>query len=422
MATIHHIQTWPEPHPPEVLPHSTRLLCRIFETIRIGHLGLTTPEGNYFSFGKRDGGPQAHIIVHHPDFFRTVLERGSLALGESYVKGWWDVADKRLTDFFGIILRNRLYDRVRESALLSLHFAWEQLLASPRFLRSARKNIVHHYDLGNEFFQLMLDPTMAYSCGYQLRFTDSLEQMQQQKYRLLAEKLGLGRGGSLLDIGCGWGGFLIYAAEHYARIRGKGITLSPAQTDLARKQIAERGLSDRVQIELLDYRRLTGKFDYVVSVGMFEHVGRANYSTFFAKVAEVLREGGTGLLHCIGVIDPPDVKPDPWMATYIFPGYRLPRLDELTAGLRQAGLLAAHIENLKPHYAVTLFKWRERVERQRQRIRALDAKYDDSFFRLWKYYLCCCEAGFRYGEMQLYQLLFTKGNQWTFPLNLRWEV
>lgn len=401
---------------------SRKLLCRIFEEIRVGYLEMTTPDGVCERFGDSKSQLRAHFIVKHPDCFDKILYGGSLGLGEAYMDGYWEVKGDRLVEFFGIILLNKLDQRVRENLILIARFLIEQAIASPRFLRSAQKSVMHHYDLSNDFFKLMLDQTMAYSCGYQQNSKDTLLDLQVQKYERIAKKLCLERGGLLLDIGCGWGGFLIYAAQHYPNISGRGITISPAQREFAISRISELGLTDRITVDLLDYRELQQKYDFIVSVGMFEHVGKASYRIFMEKLSQSLKEGGIGLLHTIGTIEPPEAEQDPWMATYIFPGYRLPRLAELTAEMQKQNLLIGHLENIKLHYATTLSKWRERINQNRQQIQELGLQFDLRFFRMWNYYLQCSEAGFCYGQMQVYQLLFSKGNQWVLPMNLEWAA
>jgi cyclopropane-fatty-acyl-phospholipid synthase len=281
----------------------------------------------------------------------------------------------------------------------------------PILIQNSRQNVQHHYDLGNDFYQQFLDPTMTYSCGYQLQKTDSLEQMQRQKYELTCRKLALQPGESLIDIGCGWGGMLIYAAEHYG-ISGTGVTLSEPQARLARERIEQRGLSDRLKVVIADYREVQGQYDKFVSIGMFEHVGKGNFSTFMQKASDLLTANGIGLLHTI--VTQSNERNGAWVDKYIFPGGYAPQLHELTQELWVAKLSVAHYENLKPHYAETLKRWAENFTNNRTTITSLDPRYDERFLRMWYLYLQSFEASFRYGGLHVYQLLFYKGKQWQF--------
>jgi cyclopropane-fatty-acyl-phospholipid synthase len=390
------------------------LFINLLEELGEGYMELSLPGDREFEFGARGSEPQAHWLVYDSRCFARILGGGALALGESYVDGWWDEEHDRLVDLIGIALRNNLEGRMRKHPLLALRVLWQCLVDNPRFLSRARRNTERHYDLGNVFFEQMLDPSMAYSCGYQCEPEDSLEKMQLQKYHLICAKLGLERGGKLLDIGCGWGGLLMYAAQRYEDITGVGITLSRGQYELANRRIEKAGLAHRLEVRLCDYRQLKGKYDFIVSVGMFEHVGRSSYGVFMRRAEALLKPEGMGLLHTIGVLDPPAVKPDAWTSTYIFPGARLPRLDEILREMRRASLSVGHVQNLQPHYAKTLEKWRENFRTNEPRIRTLGPQFNDRFMRMWNYYLQATEASFRYGATQVYQILFCKGLQWKF--------
>jgi len=204
-------------------------LLRIFEKIKRGYLLITTPRQNQISFGDPSAGLRAHWIIRQPECFREMLCRGSLGLGESYMKGWWDEEEDRVTDLLSIILSNNLHDSVKRNVGLALRLAYHRLLNSPYLLANSRRCIKKHYDLSNRLFELFLDQSLSYTCGYKLNPSDTIEDMQKQKYQLICDKLGLDRGGRLLDVGCGWGGFLIYAAQQYKNIQGLGITISSEQ-------------------------------------------------------------------------------------------------------------------------------------------------------------------------------------------------
>lgn len=256
---------------------------------------------------------------------------------------------------------------------------------------------------------------MTYSCGYQLRPTDDLETMQRQKYELICRKLALQPGESLIDIGCGWGGMLIYAAQNYG-ITGTGITLSNEQAALAKKRITEHGLDDKIKIEIRDYREIEGQYDKFVSIGMFEHVGKGNFAAFMEQAKALLKPHATGLLHTIATES--SEKVSPWLEKYIFPGVYIPQLHEIAREMRTAKLTIAHCENLKLHYAETLRHWRENFITNRETIAALSPMYNERFQRMWDLYLQSSEASFRYGSVQIYQILFFRDKQWKLDMAL----
>ena len=218
-----------------------------------------------------------------------------------------------------------------------------------------------------------------------------------------------------MDIGCGWGGMLIYAAEHYG-VSGTGITLSVEQANLAQAQIEQKGLSERIKIVLADYREVTGQYDKFVSIGMFEHVGKGNFDTFMQKASDLLTPNGVGLLHTI--VTQSNERNGAWVDKYIFPGGYAPQLHELTQALWTAKLPIAHCENLKPHYAETLKQWAANFTSNRAKIASLDPAYDEKFLRMWYLYLQSFEASFRYGGLHVYQLLFYQGKQWRLDVPL----
>ncbi len=410
----------PSPLPPRnaALRGSLKTFDNILRHINVGHLSLHCPDGTRLEYGNPEARLNARVFVNNQDFFSRVLSSASLALGETYVEGWWDVEGDRITDFIGLLLRNRLYEKVRGSFSTLIRTAWERIKNAPTTISKARECVSFHYDLNNDFYSCFLDPTMAYSCGYQYHPGDSLEDMQRQKYDLICEKLGLDRGGKMLDIGCGWGGFLVHAAKRCRMLRGKGITLSRNQHELTEQRIVENHLENSLEVKIEDYRETRGFYDFVVSVGMFEHVGRESYGEFFRRASILMKPDAVGLLHTIGLTDDPGVKPDPWIQRYIFPGSRLPRLEEIVSGMQRNGLVPAHVENLKMHYAETLRHWKNNFERNYSRIRLLDPNFDSRFFRLWNYYLQTCEASFRHSSVQLYQILFCREDHWPFPRQL----
>jgi cyclopropane-fatty-acyl-phospholipid synthase len=380
-----------------------------------GALTIVEADGSQFDLGQGASSERITLRIHRPELFNRIAQGGSRAFGESYAEGWWDVDNDKLQELFSLLFANGI-DRAFQAGPIQRMIQMLQrarLWISPR--EAARADIHAHYDLGNDFFREMLDPSMAYSCGYARNDGDSLEKMQQQKYERIALKLGLDQGGSLLDIGSGWGGLIMYVAQKFPNVRATGITISEEQYLYAHRQIASAGLRDRVTVRFLDYRDIEGSFDFVVSVGMFEHVGFANYTPFFQKVRELLKPSGRALLHTIGLEEDPTFQQDPWLERYIFPGTRLPRLEELAREARNAQLAVGHVENLRPHYAETLRHWQDNFTKSWERISQLGPKFDQQFFRMWNFYLQLCEACFIDSTVELYQLLMTPRPNWNFP-------
>ena len=399
------------------LPSGERYLYQLFTLIKKGNLTVVNPSGKVFHFGE-ESSPGLCLKIHNPDTYDRALTFGVLGFCEAYMEGWWDEENDRLAEMIGLLFRNNVYSKAsqRVTIPLLLKIITQRLRTVPTTIQNSRKNVQHHYDLGNDFYQLFLDPTMTYSCGYRIQETDSLEQMQLQKYELICKKLALQPGESLIEIGCGWGGMLIYAAENYG-ISGTGITLSVEQAALAKQRIEQKGLSDKIKIEIADYREIKGQYDKFVSIAMFEAVGKDSFTTFMQKASELLIPDGVGLLHTITTQG--KERLGAWVAKYIFPGGYLPQLHELTQELWAAKLTVAHCENLKPHYAETLKHWAENFTENRDTIASLRTTYDERFLRMWYFYLQSSEISFRYGSLGIHQLLFYKGKEWRLdvPLN-----
>ncbi len=390
---------------------------RFLSQIQEGHLTMTDPQGFILHYGLPGSELAAHMIIHNVDFYRRVCTHGTLGFGESYMEGWWDCADGELMECVAIFLLNKLHQRAHINPFLKL---W--ILGQRSFTRASRafsrRCVAHHYDAGNHLYEHFLDESLTYSCGYQRSPGDTIEQMQAQKHELICRKLNLAPGQHIVDLGCGFAGMLIHAAKHYG-VTGLGVTLSKAQYARANEFVAAQGLGDRITIELKDYRDVVGTFDRVVTIGMMEHVYHEGYEYFLQQVAALLEPGGIALLHTICSTDPLEHHCDPWFNKHIFPGGHNPRLEELAKAAREADLTVAHVENLKPHYAETLRHWHRKFRRNRQAIRKL-GRYDEVFIRKWDYYLQAGEATFRYGKLQLNQLLCFKGDRWTLPMRLEY--
>lgn len=339
-------------------------------------------------------GPLASDIkIHNTKFYNRVLAQGSLGLGESYMEGWWDCED--LSQFFYLLLRARL-DETVNPATLALQSLKSKVLTLGR--NDPYKIGQFHYDIGDDLYQRMLDKRMIYTCGY-WRDAQNLDEAQENKLQLICDKLYLEPGMRVLDIGCGWGGFLKYAAQNYG-IKGVGITVSNEQAIKARENC--RGLD--IEIRLEDYRETIGQFDRIASIGMFEHVGKKNYQTFFKKAAECLTDDGLFLLHAIGNSETSGGGTDPWIEKYIFPNSMIPSISHVATSIE--GLFVMEDwHNFGPHYDKTLLSWFENFDYSWPQ---LQEKFDETFYRKWKYYLLSCAGTFRARRTQLWQIVLTK--------------
>ena len=343
-----------------------------------------------------DGHAPYDIQVHNPDFYPRVVAGGSLALGESYMDGWWDC--EALDQFFERIMAARLDKKVRKSKALLWAVVKARLTGMYGRARAFEVGR-HHYDIGNDLFTVMLDKRMNYSCAY-WQAADTLDKAQEAKLELTCRKLGLQPGMRVLDIGCGWGAFAIYAAEKYG-VEVTGVTVSEEQVKLAQNRCARMP----VRFELKDYRDIQGTFDRIVSIGMFEHVGFTNYRTFMQVVKRCLKEGGLFLLHTIGSNTSVSIV-DPWFAEYIFPNSMLPSARQITEAAEGIFILEDwHSFGL--HYDPTLLAWHRNFIDNWHYIQ--DA-YDQRFQRMWIYYLLSCAGSFRARRNQLWQIVFSKND------------
>lgn len=335
--------------------------------------------------------------IRNPAVYDRIILQRSLGLGESYMDGWWDCA--ALDEFFTRLLQIR----VQDIAIPRLTTALQLLggfFRNRQSIGRARQVAEHHYDLDNALFEAMLDPTMAYSCGY-WREARTLHEAQLAKLDLICRKLELQPGMRVLDIGCGWGSFVWYAAKHYG-VCADGITVSVEQQKLAQQRCA--GLP--VHIALQDYREASGRYDRIVSVGMFEHVGKSNYRTFMQVMERLLRPGGLALLHTIGENVATNTF-DPWINKYIFPNGELPALQQITAAAEDL-FVVEDLQNFGPYYDRTLMAWDANFVQAWPR---LTHRYDDRFQRMWRYYLNCCAAAFRVRNLQLWQFVLSRPGQ-----------
>jgi cyclopropane-fatty-acyl-phospholipid synthase len=333
------------------------------------------------------------IRVKNSAFFDRIMAGGSLALGESYMDGWWEC--EALDHFIFLLLRGSLEKNIRTSPSAAI-LALKARLLNRQNMRRAYQVGREHYDIGNDLFDCMLDRHMIYSCGY-WKDADDLDAAQEAKMDLICRKLELEPGMRLLDIGCGWGGLLGYAARHYG-VEGVGVTVSGEQADLAGQRCA--GLP--VEIQLRDYRNIRGKFDSVVSVGMFEHVGYKNYGEFMKVARRCLGKGGLFLLHSIAS-NRTVHSCDPWFDRYIFPNGMLPSIKQVGEAVEDTFIMEDW-HNLGVDYDRTLMAWYENFERNWPQLRG---KYGDRFFRMWRYYLLALAGGFRARHMNVWQIVLS---------------
>jgi cyclopropane-fatty-acyl-phospholipid synthase len=369
--------------------------------IRQGTLHLQLPDGRRLVAGQ--GEPAAEIILRRPAALARMLRNPAVALGDSYMDGDWDPGEGGLLRVFEVIARNlRHRERGGVAGWLRRVRSWLGEIHPPG---RSRRNVESHYDLDEALFRRFLDADLHYSCAYFERPGMSLEEAQQAKCRHIARKLLLQPGDHVLDIGSGWGGLALYLARHHD-VHVTGLTLSQDQYRTACRRALDAGLADRVRFELCDYRQHTGQYDAIVSVGMFEHVGRPQYPVFFDVAARLLRPGGRMLLHTIGRSGPP-AHTNHWIRKHIFPGGYIPALTELAAPIERGGLVLSDLEVLRLHYAETLQHWHRRFQAARAEFAA---RLGERFCRKWEFYLQVCEAMFRWGDLVVYQLQLAHDN------------
>jgi cyclopropane-fatty-acyl-phospholipid synthase len=343
----------------------------------------------------RIGGARSwDIHIHNPRTFSRILAQGSLGLGESYMEGWWDCG--AIDEFFVRILKARKGFHPRLNPGLILFTLKARLLnRQTRFESMSRGK--RHYEIGNDLYRLMLDKRMVYSCGYWKNARD-LDEAQEAKLDLTCRKLGLAPGMRILDIGCGWGGFARFAAERYG-VQVTGITVAQSQVELAREHC--RGLP--VEIRLEDYRDINGEFDRIVSLGMFEHVGYRNYPEYMRVAHRCLKDEGLFLLHTIGS-NRSETVIDAWMDKYIFPNATLPSIAQIGKAV-ESFFVMEDWHNLSTDYDLTLSAWHANFERHWPE---LSRNYDETFHRMWRYYLMLCAAVFRVRKQQLWQIVLSR--------------
>jgi len=333
-----------------------------------------------------------------------ILKNPRLGLGEAYMDGRLVIEDGSALDLLELIMRSNPWEEGKQARRI-LSRGKERLAYyfTTNNKKRAKKNVAHHYDLGDELYETFLDSDRQYSCAYFTDIHNDLEQAQWEKKAHIAAKLDLKPGQRVLDIGCGWGGLALFMHQQ-AGVDVLGITLSEDQLRVAKKRAEEAGVSDHVKFELIDYRNLEGEFDRIVSVGMFEHVGADHYDEFFVACRRLLKKDGAMLLHTIGKLGTAS-KPDPFTDKWIFPGYHLPSLSEICTASEKVRMIVSDVETLRLHYAYTLRHWLKNVMDNREKIVAL---YDERFLRMWEYYLAGGIVMFETGAACNYQVQYVR--------------
>lgn len=368
--------------------------------VRRGELTLIDHKGERRTFGT--GEPKATLRLNTKSALGIVTRNPQLKLGEAYMDQLWDVAEGTLHGLLTLL-------RLNLETTVTANPWWhpiEALLSSWNGITASRRNVSHHYNLDEPLFRACLDEAMHYSCAYFRDRNMSLEEAQQAKSEHIAAKLDLRAGQRVLDIGSGWGSLAIHLAEHHG-VSVTGLTLSTEQLRVAQESARKRGLQDRVAFLLQDYRQHEGTYDRIVSVGMFEHVGKQNIQRFFDAVRQRLAPDGVALLHTIGSKLPPTPL-NPWIRRYIFPGGYIPSLSDVAPAVEQAGLVTADIEVLRRHYALTLQEWNRRFQNVRGHF--VDNK-GERFCRMWEFYLVICQTAFEIGDLVVLQWLLAKDNE-----------
>ena len=344
------------------------------------------------------------LKIHDKKLHYKLLLYPDLYLGESYTDGSITIERGSLSDFLNMALENigrqeinifgKIFNRLTGSYRYLTNF---------NFIKKSKMNVAHHYDISDELYSLFLGPSRQYSCAYFNDENETLEQAQQNKIDHIIKKLHIRPNQKVLDIGAGWLHLAIEIAKK-CRCQVTGITLSENQFKYGKQKIKELNLGNQVEIKMMDYRQVKEKYDRIVSVGMFEHVGRKFYKSFFNTVFKTLNENGIALLHTIGSVNPPR-DPHPWMTRYIFPGGYTPSLSQVVGPIEKSGLIVSDIEVLRTHYAHTLRHWKERFINNKDKVLKM---FDEKFFRMFEFYLSSCEMAFKHGDQVVYQLQLTK--------------
>ena len=381
-----------------------RLVGFLNNLFKKGGFVLIDANSKKYIIGSPDKSKPLTLKLLNKDLHYKLLINPDLYFGEAYMDGSLVIENGSISEFLELAFQN-----IGRGEINSFGYILKKIkgtfryLTNFNFVKRSKENVAHHYDISDDLYEIFLDSKRQYSCGYFKNDDDTLETAQQNKINHIVKKLNIKSNQKVLDIGCGWGHLAIEIAKQ-SKCEVTGITLSENQHRYAKAKAKEYNLENQVQFKLCDYRNLKEKFDRVVSVGMFEHVGRKFYKTFFKQVNQLLKHNGLALIHTIGSINEPR-DPQPWISKYIFPGGYTPSMSEVVGPIEKSGLIISDLEVLRMHYAYTLKNWKERCITNKSKITSM---FDEKFFRMWEFYLASCEMVFKWGDQVVFQFQLTK--------------
>ena len=381
-----------------------RLVGFLNNLFKKGGFVLIDANSKKYIIGSPDKSKPLTLKLLNKDLHYKLLINPDLYFGEAYMDGSLVIENGSISEFLELAFQN-----IGRREINSFGYILKKIKGTFRYLtnfnfaKRSKENVAHHYDISDDLYEIFLDSKRQYSCGYFKNDDDTLETAQQNKINHIVKKLNIKSNQKVLDIGCGWGHLAIEIAKQ-SKCEVTGITLSENQYRYANAKAKEYNLENQVQFKLCDYRNLKEKFDRVVSVGMFEHVGRKFYKTFFKQVNHLLKHNGLALIHTIGSINEPR-DPQPWISKYIFPGGYTPSMSEVVGPIEKSGLIISDLEVLRMHYAYTLKNWKERCITNKSKITSM---FDEKFFRMWEFYLASCEMVFKWGDQVVFQFQLTK--------------
>ena len=378
-----------------------RFLNNLFKT---GGFVLVDANLNKYIIGTPEKNNPITIKLSDKKLHYKLLFNPDLYFGEGYANGTIKIENGNLTDFLDLALKNIGRKETNTfSQLLNKLRGKYRYLTNFNLIKKSKIHAAHHYDISDDLYDLFLDSKRQYSCGYFKNENDSLETAQNNKINHIIKKLNIKPNQKVLDIGSGWGSLAIEIAKT-SQCEVTGITLSENQFKYSVKKAKELNLENQVTFKLMDYREMKEKFDKIVSVGMFEHVGRKFYNKFYNQINKLMKNDGVALIHTIGSTNPPR-NPHPWITKYIFPGGYTPSMSEVTIPIEKSGLIVSDIEVLRMHYSHTLRHWKQRFLDNKSKILAM---FDENFFRMWEFYLTSCEMSFKWGDLVVYQIQLIK--------------
>ena len=365
---------------------------------------LIDADKNQYIIGKPEKKDPIKLKILDKNLHHKLLLHPDLYFGEAYTNGSVLIENGSLTEFLEIILKNVGRGEINfYSRALNQIKGFYRSLTNFNLIKKSKQNVAHHYDISEKLYDLFLDKNRQYSCAYFKNENETLEKAQENKMNHIIKKLNLKPNQRVLDIGSGWGTLAIEIAKK-SKCEVVGITLSENQLKYSKQKAKELNLENQVDFRLIDYRQLNEKFDRIVSVGMFEHVGRKFYQTYFNTVSKLLNDNGVALIHTIGSSMPPR-NPHPWITKYIFPGGYTPSLSEVSLPIEKSGLIVTDLEVLRMHYAYTLRNWKDRFLSKKNEVLEM---FDERFLRMWEFYLAGCEMAFKWGDQVVFQFQLSK--------------